>query len=284
MKRAIWACIWLTVACGTDRDGVAQSPAKGTDGSAGTSGTATNLVGTKDIAAVNGQAKLGDACLSADECPAGGSGTPACLSNWPSGGYCVVEACTDHGHDCPGDPGNTTESTTGAKCVLDPEPRCLALCATTADCRSGYVCSPRSDAAGHASVNVCVPEASATADSASGSSNGTSQEGAANDSMGGGGDDGMMMMEMDKEPTSASGAMSSGGASGSASMATSTDAPDPAAGTDPTSAMAAMAGAPAVTNAVGGMAGAGGMAGSGTMATGDSQPMPPEEAGKSEGM
>ena len=250
MKRVLLACIWLTVGCGSDEDGVLRSSPRGTAGSPSTSANANSLTEPKDTSAAGDKAKLGDACTSADECPAGGSGTPACLSDWPSGGYCVVESCTDHGHDCPGDPGNTTESTTGAKCVLDPEPRCLALCAAAADCRSGYVCTSRTDAAGHASINVCVPDANVSMDGAPASA----QEGAAAGGMAAGSNDGMMMPKGTSMGSGSAG-MAPEGAAGSGSMSATSGS------MGQKSNMEGMAGAaPGV-----GMVGAGGMAGVGSI-------------------
>jgi hypothetical protein len=98
---------------------------------------------------------VGGACAADDECPAGGSGTPVCRADWP-GGYCAVDACAAHGHDCPNDAGQAGASA-GAKCVLDPEPVCLALCDDDADCREGYACTARPDAAGDVEPRVCVP-------------------------------------------------------------------------------------------------------------------------------
>lgn len=100
--------------------------------------------------------RIGDACTADGECPAGGSGTATCLSDWP-GGYCAVVECAQHGHDCPEDPGLGVTASTGSKCVLDPLASCLALCATDTDCRPEYECAPRSDAAGHGTTAVCVP-------------------------------------------------------------------------------------------------------------------------------
>ncbi len=99
--------------------------------------------------------KVGDPCVDAAECPAGGSGSPVCL-DWP-GGYCAVAGCAEHGHDCPDDPGLGGTATTGGKCVLFPDLRCLALCAGNGDCRSGYACTAVPDASGHGTVDVCVP-------------------------------------------------------------------------------------------------------------------------------
>jgi hypothetical protein len=105
-----------------------------------------------------GPPKVGSACTSDSTCPAGGSGKPVCLLAWPDG-YCAIEGCAQHGHDCPQDPGQGGTATTGSKCVLAPTARCLALCSTTADCRDGYVCQAEPDAAGHGSAKVCVPKA-----------------------------------------------------------------------------------------------------------------------------
>ena len=98
---------------------------------------------------------LGSPCVADDSCPAGGSGTATCLTEWPNG-YCAVEGCSTHGHDCPGDAGNG--GTSGSKCVKAPTPICLLLCDADADCRAGYACASKVDAAGHGSANVCVPK------------------------------------------------------------------------------------------------------------------------------
>jgi hypothetical protein len=100
--------------------------------------------------------KVGDPCTAATKCPAGGSGKAACQTAWPDG-YCVVDGCSQHGHDCPGDPGQNS-NVGDSKCVLAPTAACLKLCTTQADCRSGYTCAQKSDAAGHGQVQVCVPK------------------------------------------------------------------------------------------------------------------------------
>ena len=105
----------------------------------------------------DGAVAVGDSCTTETSCPSGGSGTAACLADWP-GGYCAVRGCAAHGHDCPGDPGQAV-SGTGSKCVLAPEATCLKLCAQNSDCRDGYLCATRDDAAGHGSAQVCVPGA-----------------------------------------------------------------------------------------------------------------------------
>lgn len=99
---------------------------------------------------------VGSACQAGDPCPEGGSGEAVCIDSWP-GGYCAVSGCAEHGHDCPGDPGLGVTATEGSKCVLAPEPTCLALCGSAADCRPGYDCISKQDAAGHGSVKVCAP-------------------------------------------------------------------------------------------------------------------------------
>ncbi|MBI5481729.1 MAG: hypothetical protein HY906_22930 [Deltaproteobacteria bacterium] len=137
--------------------------------------------------------EVGDPCSAASECPAGGSGTTACLTDWP-GGYCAVQGCEQHGHDCPNDPGLGGTATTGGKCVLDPDATCLALCATEADCREGYVCEARGDAAGHGSANVCVPPGGSTQMGDGGSMGGDGGGGMGGGDGGGMGDgDGGMM-------------------------------------------------------------------------------------------
>lgn len=137
---AVLASILLSTACGGESSDAAKS------GSGGASAEA-------------GSAKIGDACASAAECPAGGSGTPVCVTDWPEG-YCAVSACAEHGHDCPDDPGLGGTAKTGGKCVLAPTETCLALCASDADCRDGYECVGKPDAAGHTSTNVCFPKSS----------------------------------------------------------------------------------------------------------------------------
>lgn len=114
--------------------------------------------GAGGSAGATGGGAVGSACSSASDCPAGGSGSPVCRTDWPSG-YCAVADCSDHGHDCPNDPGLGSTATTGGKCVLAPTAMCLALCASDADCRDGYECVPKSDAAGHATADVCFPKA-----------------------------------------------------------------------------------------------------------------------------
>jgi hypothetical protein len=113
----------------------------------------TDAVATTDL---EGPAVSGGACTESTVCPSGGSGTATCRLDWPSG-YCLVEDCAEHGHDCPGDPG-LGGPTGESKCVLAPQAVCLALCETNVDCRPGYACSARSDAAGHGTAQVCVPE------------------------------------------------------------------------------------------------------------------------------
>lgn len=128
----------------TSETGDSQAVSMG--GEAGVSGGEAGT--TKDA--------VGAPCTLASECPIGGSGSAACLTEWP-GGYCAVRDCTPHGHDCPGDPGQGSTATTGGKCVLAPTAICLALCAADTDCRPGYACQARDDAAGHGSANVCAP-------------------------------------------------------------------------------------------------------------------------------
>lgn len=102
--------------------------------------------------------RVGEACAADGDCPAGGSGTATCLSDWP-GGYCAVVGCAQHGHDCPEDPGLGGIATAGWSCVLATEASCLALCAGDADCRPEYQCASKPDAAGHGTTEVCVPRA-----------------------------------------------------------------------------------------------------------------------------
>lgn len=112
-----------------------------------------DMPGRQDDGGMMGGARhVGDACFMAMPCPAGGSGTKACETAWP-GGYCVIDGCAEHDHDCPSDgqPGGST-------CVLFNGARCLALCSAATDCREGYACAATPDAAGHGTVTVCVPE------------------------------------------------------------------------------------------------------------------------------
>lgn len=94
---------------------------------------------------------IGNSCVDASTCPAGGSGSVTCLGGAYQGGYCAVTDCAAHGHDCPG-VGTTSE------CVLVPAATCLRLCQTDADCRAGYICLAEPDAAGHGSYQVCIPK------------------------------------------------------------------------------------------------------------------------------
>jgi hypothetical protein len=98
---------------------------------------------------------VGAPCTADEACPAGGSGQPVCVQQWP-GGYCAVEGCLPHGHDCPGDAGR--DGALGSKCVEDDGLRCLALCGGDSECREGYECVTKQDAAGHGGVGVCVPK------------------------------------------------------------------------------------------------------------------------------
>lgn len=101
----------------------------------------------------------GDPCSSASDCPKGGSGTTVCLTSGFPGGYCAVTGCADHGHDCPNDPGNGgIPTTTSGKCVkYDKSTACLRTCNVDGDCRAGYNCAARDDAAGHGTARVCLP-------------------------------------------------------------------------------------------------------------------------------
>ncbi len=137
-----------------------------------------------------GGAKVGDPCSSADSCPAGGSGSPACLTDWP-GGYCAVEGCEQHGHDCPEDPGLGAVATTGSQCVLAPSATCLALCGNDDDCRPDYACTPKPDAAGHGTATVCVPRSEQPAADAGMSDGGMGEGGMDADGGMMGGDGGM---------------------------------------------------------------------------------------------
>ncbi len=117
--------------------------------------SASEATGDATPETTSGMPAIGSPCTAETDCPAGGSGTPKCRTDWP-GGYCLVTGCAAHGHDCPGDAG--LGGTQGSKCVKTPELMCLALCDSVADCREGYDCVPKPDAAGHGSVNVCYPK------------------------------------------------------------------------------------------------------------------------------
>lgn len=183
----------LVSACG---DGDGQAPGTDSPGVDAASDTAEDATPAQD-SGVNDEggqgnesgagAKVGDPCSSADSCPAGGSGSPACLTDWP-GGYCAVADCEQHGHDCPDDPGLGVVATTGSQCVLAPAARCLALCGNDEDCRPEYVCAPKPDAAGHGTATVCVPRSEQPAGDAGMSDGGMGESGMdGGDMMGDGG-------------------------------------------------------------------------------------------------
>ena len=154
MKITMSGLVWTLQACDT-----ASSPSDATSPDGSVFDTRPVDLRVTDLLMVDaappdtstGAVSVGSACTAESTCPTGGSGAPRCRTDWP-GGYCVIEACSDHGHDCPNDglPG-------GAKCVLDPAAICLALCVTESDCRDGYVCGTRDDTAGHTPTLVCVP-------------------------------------------------------------------------------------------------------------------------------
>lgn len=133
----------LSTAAACAGDAAAPVPATVGGSDAGPSDAGASTTGPRLL--------VGDPCSQDIECPAGGSGTATCITGaaYP-GGYCAVEACATHGHDCPG---NGVES----QCVVGPTDRCLKLCASDPDCRDGYVCRPEPDSANHGTVSVCVP-------------------------------------------------------------------------------------------------------------------------------
>ncbi len=191
LKKTI--CALLAASMGTACGGESSETKQASGGAGGSGATASGGASAGGSAGASaggsaatdaGQGKVGDPCSSAGQCPAGGSGAPVCLTDWP-GGYCAVSSCEVHGHDCPNDPGLGGTATTGGKCVLAPEATCLALCASSADCRDGYECLPKPDAAGHATANVCVP-----AQTSSGGG-GMGGGGSGGGGMGGGGSGGM---------------------------------------------------------------------------------------------
>lgn len=112
--------------------------------------------GTAEPADAGAPLRVGSACTASSACPAGAAGRATCVTSWPDG-YCVVDGCSSHGHDCPDDPGQDASVTSGSKCVKAPTARCLALCVSEADCRTGYACVAKTDAAGHGSAKVCFP-------------------------------------------------------------------------------------------------------------------------------
>lgn len=149
----------LGIACGSStpvesggKGGAAEGGAGGAEAGSG-GGGGGGAGGTSATADA-----VGDACDSGTPCPAGGSGAPMCLTDWP-GGYCAVDGCAPHGHDCPNDAGLGGTATAGSKCVLAPTETCLALCAGDADCREEYACVDKEDAASHGPVKVCFPKA-----------------------------------------------------------------------------------------------------------------------------
>jgi|CXWL01.1.fsa_nt_gi hypothetical protein len=73
---------------------------------------------------------VGDACTTAQEC-----GGRLCLNaEGEPGGYCSQTCKLDDGRSCP----------SGSLCVRDglakDAPACFRICASAADCRTGYVC------------------------------------------------------------------------------------------------------------------------------------------------
>lgn len=133
---------------------------------------------------------VGDPCKAVDVCPqAGGSGTAVCWTSFP-GGYCAVADCKPHGHDCPNDPGQGgTAKTTSSTCVkYGTGTACLRNCIVDGDCRPGYTCVSRDDAAGHGAVKVCLPAGDANeAGTTGGDDGGMSEEGGMNEEGGMGG-------------------------------------------------------------------------------------------------
>ncbi len=143
-----------------DLGGTVEADTAPEDAAQPADGTATDTASGEDAPLEVGPdtsapPEIGSPCTAETDCPAGGSGTPACQTDWP-GGYCLVVACAAHGHDCPGDAG--LGGTEGSKCVKAPDLTCLALCGSAADCREGYDCVAKPDAAGHGSVTVCYPK------------------------------------------------------------------------------------------------------------------------------
>jgi len=131
---------------------------------------------------------VGDSCEAASECPKGGSGKVVCLTTGYPEGYCAVSDCADHGHDCPSDPGlGGTPGPTSSKCVKSGAGNaCLRLCAKKDDCRAGYSCVNRDDAAGHGQASVCLPT-DATTDAGMSSEGGMGEGGMGEGGMGEGG-------------------------------------------------------------------------------------------------
>lgn len=78
---------------------------------------------------------VGDQCTTAQEC-----GGKICLNaEGEPGGYCSQTCKLDDGRSCP----------SGTLCVRDgvgrDAPACFRICASAADCRTGYVCRKEKD-------------------------------------------------------------------------------------------------------------------------------------------
>lgn len=156
----VFACaasVFALACSGNDSSGdIASAPT--TDADTSSDGRASD--GSADGAFSDASApSVGSPCTAANECPAGGSGTPVCFQSGYPGGYCAVQSCAPHGHDCPNDPGSATSFVAGSsKCVqLSSGTACVALCQSNADCRTGYTCTSLADAAGHGQVLACTP-------------------------------------------------------------------------------------------------------------------------------
>ena len=108
LASVFFAGFGIVTACGSS-ESEAPSGSGGVAGGGAVGGGAG--VANSDGASGASAARVGDPCTSVTVCPAGGSGTPVCLTDWP-GGYCAIAACTDHGHDCPEDPGLGNTATT----------------------------------------------------------------------------------------------------------------------------------------------------------------------------
>jgi hypothetical protein len=93
------------------------------------------------------QALVGSSCTKDSDC---GSAPFFCHLGDHPGGYCMRDCDITHGDaDCPSEAICQYDGTTG---------ECHAKCSTASDCRSGYVCSPASNAsdnmASHAYCDV----------------------------------------------------------------------------------------------------------------------------------
>lgn len=171
MRRGLWLGLTAFLACGVACSGNGRgSGGPPRDSGSGDEAQPDGGGQTLDAAAPEGGATgdggdasvgargVGDACGLDAQCPAGGSGTTACLTKGYPDGYCSVVECEQHGHDCPDDAGLAGDEGT-VECVQMEVLQCMKLCTSADDCRDGYDCAAVPDSAGHGTVDVCVPAA-----------------------------------------------------------------------------------------------------------------------------